>query len=98
MDPFTFMSCLYTYGDTRKLEHIQKVASTLGITSPTDVAGIPSGNGQSTWFFPNKNERTNNEIERLWKFFSSVLNDKITDKNFADVLSIISVGKAKLTE
>lgn len=98
IDPFTFFCYIYKYGPERRLKYLQKIAENLKISIPNDDSGIPSANAQKVWLFPYKYERVNNEIQRLWNFFNKTINNKITDEDFADVLSIRNVAKAKITE
>jgi Cdc6-like AAA superfamily ATPase len=98
IDPFTFFCYIYKYGPERRLKYLQKIAEYLKISIPNDDSGIPSANAQRVWLFPYKYERVNNEIQRLWNFFKKAINNKITDEDFADVLLIRNVAKAKITE
>jgi hypothetical protein len=98
IDPFTFFCYIYKYGDQRRLEILQSIATLLHLHHPDDERGIPSSNAQKVWLFPYKEARTNNEIERLWSFFYSVLDDDINNESFADLLDIKGVAKTKLTE
>ncbi|HSD07639.1 EVE domain-containing protein [Flavobacterium sp.] len=98
IDPFTFFCYIYKYGPERRLKYLQKIAEKLNINSPNDDSGIPSANAQRVWLFPFKYERVNNEIQQLWNFFKKAINNNITNVDFADVLSIRNVAKAKITE
>jgi hypothetical protein len=98
IDPFTFFCYIYKYGPERRLKYLQKIAETLKLNIPNDDSGIPSANAQRVWLFPYKFERVNNEIARLWNFFKNAINNNISDDDFADVLSIRNVAKAKITE
>jgi predicted Mrr-cat superfamily restriction endonuclease len=98
IDPFTFFCYIYKYGPERRLKYLQKIAENLKISIPNDDSGIPSANAQKVWLFPYKYDRVNNEIERLWNFFKKAINSNITDDDFADVLSIRNVAKAKISE
>ncbi len=98
IDPFTFFCFFYKYGSKRRLKNIQKIAKKLNLHYPEGDSGIPSTQAQQVWMFSYKYKRTNNEINRLWDFFFKALEDKITDEDFADILTIRNVGKTKLTE
>lgn len=98
IDPFTFFCYIYKYGATKRLKNLQIVAKKLDLHFPKGDGGIPSANAQKVWMFPWKFKRTNNEINRLWDFFFKAIENKITDEDFADVLTIRNVGKTKLTE
>lgn len=98
IDPFTFFCYIYKYGPKRRLKYLQKIAETLNISIPNDDSGIPSANAQLVWLFPYKYERVNNEIDRLWDFFNKAINNNVTNNDFADVLTIRNVAKAKITE
>lgn len=98
IDPFTFFCYLYKHGPERRLKILKDLAIKLEITEPSDELGIPSANAQKVWLFPYKANRNNNEIDRLWNFFFSEMDDTITDEQFADVLQIKNVGKVKITE
>ena len=98
IEPFTFYAYIYKYGNEKRLEILQNIAKELGLHFPSDEAGVPSSNAQNVWFFPYKNSRKNNEVSRLWNFFRKVLANSLTNDDFKDILSINSIGKAKLTE
>ncbi len=99
IDPFSFFCFIYKYGPDRRLAYLQKIAELLQLDSiPTDDSGIPSAQAQKVWLFPYKENRVNNEINRLWDFFFSTINGTITNEQFEDILQIKSVGKTKLTE
>ncbi|RDV17203.1 EVE domain-containing protein [Pontibacter diazotrophicus] len=99
IDPFTFFCCIYKHGASKRLSYLQKIAEKIGISElPSDESGIPSANPQSTWLFPYKVYRVNNEIERLWNLFFKVLDGGIDNKLFEDALQIGGTGKTKLTE
>jgi 5-methylcytosine-specific restriction protein B len=97
IDPFTFFCYLNKYYKQR-LEILQKLARNLNFTMPLGDFGLPSTNPQKVWVFPYKYLRKNNEIDRLWYFFESVLNDDITEEQFQDILQIRGVANTKLTE
>ncbi len=97
IDPFTFFCYINKYSK-RRLEILRTLAKNIGIVSPSDDYGLPSANPQKVWLFPYKGKRVSNEIERLWSFFYAVLENKITNESFADILEIEGVGYAKLTE
>lgn len=99
IDPLTFFSYLNKYGPNKRLEIVQKLLSKIGLdVEITDGLGIPSAQAQLVWFFPYKKDRTNDEINRLWQFFFSAVNKNITDEQYNDILTIRSVGKAKISE
>src|SRR5690606_575947 len=98
IDPFTFFCYIYKYGDAKRLEFLQEIAKKISASIPTDTDGVPSAQAQKVWLFPYKEERKNNEIERLWTFFKKAIADEITDEDFKDLLSINSIGPTKLTE
>src|SRR5690606_37500544 len=98
IDPFTFFCYIYKYGDAKRLEFLQEIAKKISASIPIDTDGVPSAQAQKVWLFPYKEERKNNEIERLWTFFKKAIADEITDENFKDLLSINSIGPSKLTE
>jgi 5-methylcytosine-specific restriction protein B len=98
IDPFTFFCYIYKYGSQKRLELLQAIARKLMIDIPSDEKGLPSAQPQKVWLFPYKYARNNNEVPRLWSFFRKAINEKITDIDFQDILTIKSVGKTKLTE
>ncbi len=98
IDPFTFFSYIYKYGPEKRLKILQKIAKKLNLNVPNDEIGITSSNAQKLRLFPDKKERTKNEISRLWIFFKKVMNETVSDVDFADILTINGIGKAKLTE
>ena len=97
IDPFTFFCYIYKYNKQR-LEILQNIARNINASIPTDDSGIPSANPQKVWLFPYKYIRKNNEIERLWQFFYSALQNNISDKQFEDLLNIKGVARTKITE
>lgn len=99
IDPFTFISYLNKYGDDKRIKILNNLCQLWNINVKVyDVCGIPSSNAQKVWLFPYKFERTNNEIERLWGLYNSVLNDTVTNEQLIDVQTIRSVGWTKITE
>src|SRR5690606_29889927 len=97
IDPFTFFCYINKYVKQR-LEILQNLAKIIDVPVPSDDLGIPSTNPQKVWLFPYKPKRTNNEIERLWAFFYALIQHKITEELFADILQIKGVANTKLTE
>ena len=97
IDPFTFFCFIYKYGSEKRLKVLQDIAKELKLTIPTDEFGIPSVNALMVCLFPYEGSRTNNEINRLWDFFESALNDTISDEKFEDILTIFGTGKSKIT-
>jgi 5-methylcytosine-specific restriction protein B len=97
IDPFTFFFYINKYKEVKSLSILQNIATLLDISVPTDTAGIPSVDARKVWIFPFKKDRNNNEINRLWEFFFSAMDDKVTDSQFADIQKIKGVGKPKLT-
>lgn len=99
IDAFTFLCALNKFGDDKRRTALNKLCKKWDIDITVyDVSGLPNVHAQKLWMFPYKNERNNNEIERLWDFFISTLNDSVTDEKFVDILTINSVGKQKITE
>ncbi|MBC3847728.1 EVE domain-containing protein [Winogradskyella echinorum] len=98
IDPFTFFCYIYKYGDVRRLEILQAIATKLNLHYPEDERGIPSANAQKVWMFPWKYQRVNNEIDTLWKLFYEVTDNEILESTFQDALKIQNVGKTKITE
>ena len=97
IDPFSFFCYLNKYYSQR-LGILQKLAKTIKAPLPKDDHGIPSANPQRVWMFPKKFMRSNNEIDRLWKFFYNALENTISDEQFEDVLKIRGVALTKITE
>ena len=97
IDPLTFFCFIYKYGPERRLEVLREIAKELNLTIPTDDYGIPSVNALKVCLFPFEGKRINNEINRLWDFFESALNNSITDEQFEDILTINGTGKSKIT-
>jgi 5-methylcytosine-specific restriction protein B len=98
IDPFTFFCYIYKHGDVKRLEFLKKIAKELKVSIPYDTYGVPSVNAQMVWMFPYKYDRNNNEIENLWNFFHSALEENITDDQFQSILNIQNVGNTKITE
>jgi len=98
IDPFTFFCYIYKHGSEKRLKFLQAVAKEFKISIPTDESGLPSVNALKVCMYPYEAFRKNNEINRLWDMFESALEDNITDKQFADILTIKGVATTKLTE
>jgi len=98
IDPFSFFCFIHKYGEERTLKILQDIAKILKLTAPEDVAGIPSAQAQKVMMFPFKHHRNENEIENLWRFFYSALDDSITDEQFENILKQYGVGPVKITE
>lgn len=99
IDPFTFISYLNKYGDEKRIKLLNNLSDYWQLNETIyDVCGVPSSNAQNVWYFPYKSDRNNNEIERLWQFYFSVINDSVTDEQLKDIKSILSVGWTKITE
>lgn len=99
MDPFTFFCYIYKYGPEKRLQRLREIAGFFNIDPlPEDEAGIPSANAQKVWLFSYKKDRGHDDINRLWAFFKTAMNDQITNEAFADVISIKNTGKTKITE
>lgn len=100
IDPFTFFAYLNKYKkDSRRLEILKSIHAKLGFQceEPTDVLGIPTSHPLKVWLFPFKDIRNNDEIKNLWRLFRQVINRKIDNALFQEVLKIRSVGKGKLS-
>lgn len=98
MDPFSFFFYIYKYGQQMRLEVLQKLAGNLGVSIPSDTDGVPSAMAMKARVFPNKADRHQNEIMRLWDFFFKAISHQLADDDFADILTILSLGRVKLTE
>ncbi|WP_340104889.1 EVE domain-containing protein [Rhodohalobacter sp. 8-1] len=98
IDPFSFFCFIYKYGPDKRLQILQNIASELDLHYPEDELGIPSAQAQKVMMFPFKDGRNNNEIENLWQFFYSALDDSITDEQFESILNQYGVGPVKITE
>ncbi|RZK01062.1 MAG: hypothetical protein EOO46_20745, partial [Flavobacterium sp.] len=99
IDPFTFICYLNKYGDEKRLQFLRALCQRWNIAPlPNDVNGLPNVNAQKVWLFGYKKGRNANEVQRLWSFFKSLLNDTLNNTQFADVLNIFNVGKQKITE
>jgi len=98
LDPFTFFCYIYKYGDKRRLEILQHIASELDLTYPEGERGIPSANAQKVWMFPYAYERVGDEFDILWELFEAVRSDTVSNELFQRALDIRNVGKTKITE
>jgi Cdc6-like AAA superfamily ATPase/predicted RNA-binding protein with PUA-like domain len=99
IDPFTFFCYIYKHGVANQLKYLRKISEHFGIDPlPEDQNGIPSAQGLSVKLFPHKADRNSREIERLWSFFKAGMEMRITNEQFADILTINGTGKAKITE
>jgi len=98
IDPFTFYRFIYKYGDKKRFQFLQAIARKLDITVPEGDSGIPTAQAQKLFMFPYLERRVNNEINKLWNLFEAALNNSATDDMFQDVLDIVSVGPANITE
>ena len=100
IDPFTFFAYINKYKkDSKRLEILKKLHAKLELKCkvPNDVFGIPTSHPLKVWLFPFKDIRNNNEIKNLWRLFRQVVNKKIDNGLFQEVLKIRSVGKGKLS-
>ena len=97
IDPFTFFCYIHKHGPERRTAILAHIAEAIGAPVPSDDWGLPSAQAQKVQLYPYKKDRTD-EIDRLWEFLESALTGTITDEQFADILSIQSIGKAKITE
>ena len=99
IDPFSFFFYINKYGSERRLERLRQVAKIFDIEPlPEDDYGIPSANAQRVWLFPQKKDRQNDEINRLWSFFKLAMSNQISNDDFSDILTIKGTGKTKITE
>jgi 5-methylcytosine-specific restriction protein B len=99
IDPFTFFFYLYKYGAAKRIERLRCVAQNFDISPlPDDTDGLPSANAQKVRLFPNKKDRNDSEIVRLWHFFKAAMNEQLNNDLFLDILTINGVGKTKITE
>jgi 5-methylcytosine-specific restriction protein B len=99
IDPFTFISYLNKYGDEKRIKLLNNLSDHWQLDETIhDVCGIPSSNAQNVWYFPYKFDRTKNEVNRLWGFYFSVMEDNVTNEQLVDIKSITGVGWTKITE
>jgi len=98
IDPFTFFCFIYKHRSVKRLKLLQEIAKKLSLPIPSDDLGIPSAQAMKVWMFPFKYNRKDNEVQRLWSFFKKALKQKLTNKDFDDVLQINGTGRTKLTE
>ena len=86
IDPFTFFG-VFNRGirSEQRLNILAAIKRFLTLESalPTDFQGIPLLNNQRSWFFPYQNERTERDIQRLWRVFRLALGaDPLHDPDF----------------
>jgi 5-methylcytosine-specific restriction enzyme B len=98
IDPFTFFCYIHKYGSQKRSSIFKNIAKVTSLDVPSDYDGIPSTQALKVWLFPYKYARINNEIPRLWDFFKKAIENRISDKDFEDILKIKNTGKTKLTE
>lgn len=99
IDPFTFLSYLNKFGDERRIYYLQMLSNYWELDEQVnDVCGLPTSNAQKVWLFPYKKDRLNNEIDRLWNLYFSVMEDKVSNEQLFDIVTISSVGWAKISE
>ncbi len=99
LDPFSFFAYIYKLGPEKRLERLQCIARHFQIDPiPMDELGLPSAIALKVRYFPPGNERLQDEISRLWRFFRAGLNDRIDNELFDDILKIKNTGKTKITE
>lgn len=102
IDPFTFLSYLNKYGDTKRLEYLKKLAKTIDvepqeIEALKDVDGLPTINAMKVWLFPYKKDRKQTDIGQLWELFGQARRHEINDELLAKVFDIKGVGRGKLS-
>ena len=98
IDPFSFFFFVYKYGEQKRLQVLQNIATSLKIASPTDVDGIPTTYNLYIRMFQDQASRRNDEIHRLWSFFLKAIEHNLKDQDFEDILNIPGMGVTKLTE
>lgn len=100
IDPFTFIFALYTKGEKGRLRNLNSMADVLKLDiRAKDVHGIPSNNPQSSWLFPYKYKRDDNQIAFLWELFEFITDGKkISSEDFTYAINLKNVAVAKLTE
>lgn len=98
IEPFTFFFYIYKYGEHKRLQILQNIARNLGFFVPSDTDGVPSANAISVRIFPQKDIRIHDEVNRLWALFHKAITHEVNDDDFQDVLQIVSLARAKLTE
>ena len=87
--PFTIFA-LFNRGikDTNRTAIAKELANFLGVKTPVpnDFEGIPTVNNMKTWFFENKRNRGENDIDTLWTLFATAIesaNNSESDTNTA---------------
>lgn len=99
IDPFTFLSYLNKYGDDKRINLLNNLSAHWNLSETIyDVCGIPTSDARKVWLYPYKGDRVLNEINRLWDFYSSVMDDTLTEGQLTDVKAIENVGWTKITE
>ncbi|QGM80350.1 AAA family ATPase [Otariodibacter oris] len=100
IDPFTFIALILKFGDEKRKTFISNLIKKMGIQIPIpkDFYGVPKSQQVNAWLFPSKDQRSDDSIPLLWKFFEQIRNGKIDDDTFDKVLKIKKVGFDKLTQ
>lgn len=99
IDPFTFLSYLNKYGDDRRITIVNALSAYWCLEENIlDVCGLPTSNPRRVWLFPYKFERSLDEIDHLWKFYHSVMNDTVSNEELRHIKTIKSVGWSKISE
>lgn len=98
IDPFSFFFFIYKYGDKRRLEILQNLASSLGISAATDVAGIPTFSNLLVRIFQNQNLRAETEVDALWAIFYKVLDQRLTATDFQEIQKLPGMALGRFSE
>jgi len=99
IDPFTFFRYIYKHrNEDNRLRYLERIAKKLQFDIPTGVSGIPTVSALKTNLFPQKADRNNDEINRLWRLFENTISNTISDEQYQDILEIANIAKTTLTE
>lgn len=100
IDPFTFFSLLNRFQrDDKRIKYLNATIKELNLPCDLakDVFGLPFEVATSSYYFAQKFERGENDIDLLWDLFYQAKDNKIEEELFSKVLDIKFVGLAKLS-
>lgn len=98
IDPFSFFFFIYKYGDKRRLEILQNLANSLGISAATDVAGIPTFSNLLVRIFQNQNLRAETEVDALWAIFFKVLELRLEAADYQEIQKLPGMALGRFSE
>lgn len=98
IDPFSFFFFIYKYGDKQRLQILQNLANSLGISAAQDLVGIPTFSNLLVRIFQNQNLRAEGEVDALWAIFFKVLDHRLEAADYQEIQKLPGMGLGRFTE